>query len=219
MKGIAFSVLLIFLSSAASADIVEWQDANGVRHFTNLKGEVPKEHQDDTHVVVDELARRPAAAEGATAPSTATHDEPPAVAPPAAEPRREAQVIYDRPDVSAYIEGLERGIEAARTINSGGNVQVNGPLAVASATAPPPYVYPPPYYPFVTTSFDRGRSRFLTLRMLLEDQFQLDRDGPFFVEPRRIPLSVNLHTPLPRGLPNADPKTPRKQIQTRVITR
>ena len=70
---------------------------------------------------------------------------------------------------------------------AGGAVQINGPLAVATsrvaessrrATA---WSYPPApwYYPFVTTSFDRGRSRHQTLRMLLQDQFQIDRDGPY----------------------------------------
>ena len=64
--------------------------------------------------------------------------------------------------------------------------------------------YPPGfgYYPFVTTSFDRGRSRHQTLRMLLQDQFQLDRDGPYAYDRWDEPgLGPALAPFLNRGLP------------------
>jgi hypothetical protein len=67
------------------------------------------------------------------------------------------------------------------------------------------YGYPYAEYPLVTTSFDRGRSRHLTLRMLLQDQFQLDRDGPFFHERMPIGVGPGLNPFLPRGLPNRIP--------------
>ena len=174
----------MLVASGAAADILEWRDEHGVRHFTNLREEIPAERRATAQVVVNELARRPAAVERAS--------EPPAPV-PQPEPRREAQVVSDRGSVSdAYIEGLVRGLEvgqgrgAAASPTMGGSargasVQINGPLAIATATAPE-YPYLPPYFPpLVTTSFDRGRSRHLTLRMLLQDQFVYDRDGPFVV--------------------------------------
>lgn len=211
---------MVFLPLAASADILGWEDADGVRHYTNLKGEVPKQHQDSAQVVVDELARRPETDGSAPEGSSQT-----AVAPsPAPEQRREAMVIYDRGQGSgAYVDGLLRGLEIAGTTRGGegANVQVNGPLALASATSPAPVPsYPfPYYYPFVTTGFDRGRSRYLTLRMLLDEQFQIDREGPFVFTERlspplgHPPLTVNLNPILPRGLPHSAPK------HARVITR
>jgi hypothetical protein len=198
MKALIIGVLCVLGPSLAAADILEWQDAQGITHYTNLKGEVPKAERDSVHVVVDEQARQPD-------PGAAAAD--PAV-PAAPEPRREAEVVYDHSqDSEAYIEGLLRGLEAARgaTHVEGGSVQINGPLAVARSESPASYPFYSPYYsPLVTTSFDRGRSRHLTLRMLLQDQFALDREGPFFVEQRLAPpsLGVGLNPFLPRGLPH-----------------
>jgi hypothetical protein len=93
----------------------------------------------------------------------------------------------------------------------GGGVQINGPLAVASNRASEgsgvgyPYGFYPPwpwYYPFVTTGFDGGRSRHQTLRMLLQDQFAIDRDGPFAYQRWDQPgIGPALAPFLPRGLP------------------
>jgi hypothetical protein len=197
-------VLVMFATGSASADILEWRDASGVSHYTNLKEEVPDEQRGSVQVVVDELVRRPQPLESTASP------------PP--EPRHQAQVIYDRSTVSqAYIEGLERGLQWARASGgAGGAVQINGPLAVANA-APPSYAYLPPYIPpLLTTSFDRGRSRYLTLRLLLQDQFAIDREGPF-IDARLgqplgyIPPGVALNPFLPRGLPQFFPR------ETRVI--
>ena len=133
------------------------------------------------------------------------------------EARRHAQVVYDRSQLTeAYLEGLRRGLDEGRG-GEGSRLQVNGPLAVASAPSQPapayadPYAYPPYYYPLVSTSFDHGRSRYLTLRMLLQDQFALDREAPFVFDERLIPpfghppLDVNLSPFLPRGLPHGFP--------------
>jgi hypothetical protein len=216
MKHLVMVAILFCWLGAAAADIIEWQGADGVRHYTNLKGEVPKEEEGSTRVVVDELVRQPA---GAADPAGVS-------APQAPEPRREAEVIYDRSqEVSdAYVRGLQRGLDAAGIVagGGGGGVQINGPLAIAKATSPTPYddgYYYPGYYPFVTTSFDRGRSRHMTLRMLLQDQFALDRAGPFVFDERlfppfgHLPLGVDLNPFLPRGLPHGFPR------ETRVIRR
>lgn len=167
---IAVIVLVVFGAGRAPADILEWRDAGGVTHYTNLKEDVPNDQRDSAQVVVNEMVHHPETADKSAA------------APPAkAEPRRQAQVIYDRPTASeAYLEGLVRGLEAARGGGgggTGGSVQINGPLAVASAPSPASTGYWPPYYPLLTTSFDRGRSRHLTLRLLLQDQFAIDREG------------------------------------------
>ena len=213
MNYLVWVAILLAWSGTATADIIEWQDSDGVRHYTNLKGEVPKEEASTARVVVDELARQSTPSEAAAAP--------PALP---AEPRREAAVVYDRSEMSeAYLRGLERGLATAGVIaggGGGGGVQINGPLAIAKGGSPAPYYdyYYPGHLPFVTTSFDRGRSRHLTLRLLLQDQFAIDRAAPFVFEERLVPpfgappLSVDLNPFLPRGLPHGFPR------DTRVIT-
>jgi hypothetical protein len=188
---------LMLLAGGAHADVYEWRDPSGARHFTNDKQGVPAEYQAAARVIVADWAR-PAAAPAAVAAA-------PAPAPPAA-----AQVTTDG---APWHEGYAAGLRAATELGGGGGgggVQINGPLAIASARTADadggyPYaLYPqwPWYYPFVTTSFDRGRSRHQTLRMLLQDQFQLDRDGPYAYDrwdaPGRGPALAPF---LPRGLP------------------
>ncbi|HVN87555.1 MAG TPA: hypothetical protein VMW17_22190 [Candidatus Binatia bacterium] len=171
------------------ADIVEWQDAEGVRHFTNSKEEVPGGER--ARVVI---AERPAPATGVVS------DAPPA--PGIAESPKQAQVVYDYSLLTdAYAQGVVAGLALARDT---GSTTINQPIALSGARGGDDgrFFYSPP---LVTTSFDRGRSRHLTLRMLLEDQFQLDRDGPYVVE--RLPpgLGPNLNPFLPRGLPYGYP--------------
>ena len=201
MKAVVLVALLVLISGTAGADIVEWEDAEGVRHYTNVAGQVPQEIKGATRIVVDEAQR----ARREETPSAPAHF-------PSAEPveQRQAEVVYDWSHVShAYAEGYARGLSAspATPAVTGGSVQINGPLAVAEAPHAPCYPYGYPlHYPFVTTSFDRGRSRHLTLRLLLQDQFAIDREGPYvfaqrppFRHPRH---SLNLSPFLPRGLPH-----------------
>jgi hypothetical protein len=208
MKASVLALILLLPPVVAAADILQWKDASGVTHYTNLKAEVPADEH--ASVVVDEAARRTQSTvdEGTAGPAV------PASQPP--EPPRQAQVIYDRSQVSnAYLEGLERGLEVGRSVAAGGSVQINAPL-VAGGYSTAPYVeYGRPYsYPLLTTSFDRGRSRHLTLRLLLQDQFALDREGPFVFDERLgPPLSVDLNPFLPRGLPHGFPR------ETRVVVR
>jgi hypothetical protein len=188
------------LAGAARADIYEWRDASGARHFTNDKQGVPAEYQTAATVLVTEWQPT-----GTTAPALAAGAppiEPPAPpAPPATE--------VGASDAVAWGEAYAAGMLAAMELGGGGGVQINGPLAVASVRSSerddaPGAFYPPwPwYYPFVTTSFDRGRSRHLTLRMLLQDQFQIDRDGPYAYQRWDKPgLGPALAPFLPRGLP------------------
>ncbi|MBI1815801.1 MAG: DUF4124 domain-containing protein [Deltaproteobacteria bacterium] len=191
MKSTVVLLLLTIMAAAARADIVEWRDADGGRHFTNNRDDIPA--ATETHVVVVEH------------PKPLDNAGPPEAPASAAEPRRRAQVIYDHSqtpsDASvAYANGLVQGLALARgESGSGSDVQISGPLAIANSYDGAS-VYPD-YAPFVTTGFDRGRSRHQTLRMLLQDQFQLDRDGPFLHERLPIGQGVALHPLLPRGLP------------------
>ena len=72
--------------------------------------------------------------------------------------------------------------------------------------APAPVTYDPYWaygQPLVTTGFDRGRSRHLTLRLLLQDQFAIDREGPYgYVERFPPPLGPRLAPFMRRGLPS-----------------
>ena len=193
--GIALSFVLTCISSSpCAAEIYEWRDASGDRHFTNSKDAVPADRQSSARVLVVE--RAPAAV-------VVTQEAvEPARPQPIVEERR-AQVVYDRADVEeAYAAGLRDALETERTVQPPPPpVQIYGPLAVANANVDSGYGDFAPYYPLVTTSFDRGRSRHLTLRMLLQDQFQLDRDGPFVYQRLNpVGLGPGLHPFLPRGL-------------------
>jgi Domain of unknown function (DUF4124) len=211
---IAVAALAILLASAARADIFEWRDPSGARHFTNSKDGVPAEYQSVARVVVADWQHPAAAA------------QVPAPAPPVtADTPRAAQMVSDS---QAWRAGYSAGMNAAAELGGGGGgggaatgtggaVQIYGPLAIATTRvregvpafpyAPyysyaPSYWEAPYYYPLVTTSFDRGRSRHQTLRMLLQDQFQLDRDGPYAYDRWDQPgLGPALAPFLPRGLP------------------
>jgi len=190
-------LLVLLLSSQVSADIVAWDDAAGVRHYTNLRELVPEAYRGTAQVIVDEAARTATvatAAEGPLADDMPSPDE-----------RTRAAAVAEREAVTrAYMEGVERGMAAVGREQDPAPVVFNGPLAVAVAAptdAPAVYAPWPPYAPLVTSSFDRGRSRHLTLRLLLQEQFAIDRDGPYAYVGRIPPLGVNLHPFLPRGLP------------------
>jgi hypothetical protein len=206
------SAVLFITATAARADIVEWQDAEGVRHYTNVEAEVPPAFRQTALVIVNEQARRIPATESTEAPGQR-------VAAKADEPVRPAEVAHDGPPgAEAYLAGLERGLQLGRAVRAGGDVNIIGPLAVASSAGAGPgvgYFLPSPVVPLVTTSFDRGRSRHRTLRMLLQDQFAIDEEGPYVFDGHlgAPPLGVALNPFLPRGLPHGFART------LRVITR
>ncbi len=215
MKAVFCSVVLCLLSAGAWADIIEWQDASGVRHYTNMKDDVPKEHRESAQVVVDELVSHPPSGEAPAASGKPVTESPAEERP---SPRRRVEALDERLRLAeAYLAGLRRGLGVGTggAGAEGGGVQIDGPLAVASAPSQPlgavSYPYVPYYYPPISTSFDRGRSRYLTLRMFLQDQFALDREGPFGFEDgllpafRRPPLDLNLNPFLFRGMSHGFP--------------
>lgn len=191
-------VLSLFLAGAVRAEIYEWRDGAGSRHFTNTIDQVPAEQRSSMKVIVRELSR-PANEASVAAPAPE----------PGAERPREALLIYDRAGAPAdYSAGLRDGLALAAGGGQPVSLTINGPLAVANSEALTTEAsYPLDwYYPLVTTSFDRGRSRHRTLRMLLQDQFQLDRDGPYLYERiNPIGLGPRLHPFLARGLPHRIP--------------
>jgi hypothetical protein len=193
------SIVLVLLASAslARADILMWRDSQGVKHYTNSKALIPSDVTPS--VVLEEPARPAEGGAVATAPSVPERTEPP--------PQEQAQVVYDPGALTAaYAEGWRQGLAAVRQFQGGTpvSVQINGPLVAgggANSTGVDPW-WPYYYYPsLVTTSFDGGRSRHLTLRMLMQDQFAIDREGPYVYIERFPPLGPNLATFLPRGLP------------------
>jgi hypothetical protein len=229
MKAMLVGILLGGFASLAGADIVAWVDASGTRHFTNVREEIPDEYRSSAALVVNEQARLKAVPEPAPATSR--------------RPRVISDWNGDEPidggaGGAAYADCRRRACERDAFTGAGGGgggggatLQINGPLAIATApeaayggTALPyaPWLYgylAPQWYPFVTTSFDRGRSRHLTLRMLLQDQFQLDREAPYVYVERLPPFGVaplgpNLNAFLPRGLPPYS-----VPVTTRLITR
>ena len=183
---------LLALPSLARADILMWRDAQGVKHYTNRRALVPD--QETAAVVLEELPQVQTASAAAAAPA----------APPApTEPGRIAQVVYDPSALAAaYAEGLQRGLASVQQTQYAApvSVNINGPLVGGGYGG-----YVDPFWPYdpslITTSFDGGRSRHLTLRMLMQDQFAYDREGPYLIVDRFPPVGPNLATFLPRGLP------------------
>lgn len=188
---------LLIAADAAVADIIVWRDANGVRHFTNRADAVPSEHRVAAEVLIVDVPRIDAPV--ATLAAPAARPTGPTVA--------SDQERFD----DAYRAGLDAGLSLVAGgggggAADGGAVQIIGPLAVTNVHERQdggwgPYAWGG-YYPFVTTGFDRGRSRHQTLRMLLQDQFQIDRDGPYAYDRWDEPgLGPALAPFLPRGLP------------------
>lgn len=192
---------LLWAATAARADILVWRDADGVRHFTNRADTVP------ANLAVEVLIR-----DAARAPASEAAVVPPPSAPPSGSIVASDIARLDE----AYRAGLAAGMGLATDSGgvtaggggggaaAGGAVQVIGPLAIADAHAADAAWGPvgwPGYVPLVTTGFDRGRSRHQTLRMLLQDQFQIDRDGPYAYDRWTQPGVGPVLAPfLPRGL-------------------
>lgn len=204
--------VLLLVPATTSAEIVAWVDAHGVHHYTNVPEDIPSDYRDSARTVVRESRRGEDPGPVAEEPARRELERP--------ERRRLAQVVYDRPQISEdYVRGFAEGLAYAQGGSRGGDINIRGPLAVARADASAPVFTGDRYYvddyPFVTTAFDRGRSRHLTLRMLLQDQFQLDRSSPYIYPARLLPphLGVDLNPFHPRGLPRRFPR------EIRVIRR
>ncbi len=188
----------MLVAPAAHGDILSWRDAAGIRHLTNRVESIPPEYRAGAEVVVaiaPELAAAPA-----PAPAEAT------ALPPVSDADLEA----------AYRAGMQAGAQLAGGGGGGGGaaeggaVEVTGPLSVTNVHVDPYAGYPlwpdpvvwPYEYPLVTTGFDRGRSRHQTIRMLLQEQFQIDRNGPYaYARWSRPGVGPRLAPFLPRGLP------------------
>ena len=197
-----FLAAFLLLAPSAYADILMWSDADGVKHYTNSRKLVPADV--NVSVVVEEV---PHPAEAAAPEARA--EEPP--------PPRQDQMVYDQSALTAaFAEGWQRGLQSVQETRASNpvTVQITGPLVAGGGSnggyGGYGYGYGPGawwannYPALVTTGFDGGRSRHLTLRLLLQDQFAVDREGPYFVS--RFPpqgLGPNLVTVLPRGLPMA----------------
>lgn len=203
MRGWLPAVLMLLAVSPARGDILVWRDADGVRHFTNRADAVPSD------LTPDVLVR--GSNDVVSAPIVAA---PAPAAPPAATAASDIARLDE-----AYRAGLSAGLSVLAAADgaggggggaaAGGAVEIVGPLAVANAHATDedaawsPYgAWPLGYYPFVTTGFDGGRSRHQTLRMLLQDQFAIDRGGPYaYARWDRPGVGPALAPFLPRGLP------------------
>ena len=190
-------LLLVAVPTAAFADIYMWRDGHGVSHYTNSRALVPADA--NPAIILEE----PPVTAQAAAPI-------PAPAPP---PQAREEVVYDQNAIAdAYAEGWQRAMASTQQMQGGGGapvtVQINGPLVAgggANNVGDGGYWDPSwldyNYPALVTTSFDRGRSRHLTLRMLMQDQFAIDREGPYLIVDRFPPLGPNLRTIMPNGLP------------------
>ncbi len=196
---IACTAVVAMVAGGARAQIYEWRDAEGVAHYTNVQELIPDHARGAARVVAEALPVRPAA-----------EKEPQRVEEPEGGVR--APGLIDAAALeAAYRLGLAEGEGRARRLESLAvpEVHVRAPVVAAVCWYGTPWYSP--YEPLVTTSFDRGRSRHLTLRLLLQEQFALDREGPFLYWERFFPphhhaaLGPALHPFLRRGLPHVWP--------------
>src|SRR5215467_11617067 len=96
---IAFCVLLA--RDVSRADIYEWRDADGNRHFTNNMVNVPDAQQSAAKVIVTGIQSPPAQEIGPTSE---------AAPPQTTEPRHEPVIVYDNSRADPYSQGIRDGI-------------------------------------------------------------------------------------------------------------
>lgn len=164
--------LVAFLTSAAGAQIYEWVDESGVRHFTNSVTSVPDTARTQPRIVVE--ASPTSNADDASGESR--------VQPKAGQGAGEAR---QRPATVAFEAGWSRGFAAARAGDAPPSL-VQPPVVIAGSPQPvvveiPRYdpsglFYRSPYTGAMTVPFDRGRSRGLTHRQQVEQLLQAQRD-------------------------------------------
>lgn len=210
------AVLIAIGSQSASAQIYEWRDANGSRHYTNAAEDIPEAQREAARVVVRAEPVKVASAnvEGhaESEREQRRRERRERFGRYPREPVREAQIVYD----NSF--RFTRPAPVAEPPVPAVNINIDGPLAVSHVVVPPPppeLVVDDPYSPLfyqwpVATSFDRGRSRHRTLRMRLQEQFHLDRNGPYTYIAGPFPAGPRFQTPLPRGLRscNLPPRRP-----------
>lgn len=143
------------LAGVAKAEIYSWRDHDGVLHFTNVQAEIPPAYRSAAEVAVS-AAWMP---KEETPTASACEESP---------PRRAEAIVVPRPRPASGA-GATADLPTGGVVAEGGRVNIQGPLLVTSAPQVPVW----PHWlgvPLVTTSFDRGRSRHLTLRQLAEEQ-------------------------------------------------
>lgn len=148
----------LFVAGMVKAEVYAWRDHEGVVHFTNVQADIPMAYRDAAQVVVS----------AAWAPKEETLAAPDCAE--AAPRKAETLVVPGRPPTREV--GATAEVPTREVVVEGSRVHIEGPLAVTSV---PQVAAWPPWFvgPLVTTSFDRGRSRHLTLRQLAEAQWWL----------------------------------------------
>jgi hypothetical protein len=172
--GIA-GILLVALSGAfdpISAQIYEWVDAAGDRHFATSLEQVPEEVRAQARTVV--AAGTPSTADGASAAMTAGKPNP-------------DQSERDDSFESGWDAGFRAGYDAGyRTAAEEQPVCPAEPEAVVLESRPPVVVnvplydpsgayYRSPYDSSLTVPFDDGASRGLTSRNLIQERRAIER--------------------------------------------
>lgn len=164
--------LVAFLTSIAGAQIYEWVDESGVRHFTNSIASLPDMARTQVRVVVEAFptsSSDDASGESRVQPNTGQG---------ASEARQQSAN-------DAFEAGWSRGFAAAG-VDHAAPSPVQPPVVIAGGSQPivvemPRYdpsglYYRSPYTGTMTVPFDRGRSRGLTHRLQAEQLLQAQRD-------------------------------------------
>jgi hypothetical protein len=158
--------------TAALAQIYQWTDESGVRHFANSLDRVPEEARDRAEVVVN------------SPPSAAGGSEQTATAP--GSPEENDQAEEQDPYVSGWESGFDAGWYAAmRARDEEQPVCPAEPQVVVLESRPPVVLNAPydptgaycrsPYTGTITVPFDYGASRGFTARQRMQDLRTLER--------------------------------------------
>ncbi len=159
-------VVLLLASTMGRADVIEYRDHEGVRHFTNIAAEVPEEYRDVAKNVISEEQWR----------SKAPEPAPPAAVVPPPPPR----VVRAAVPEAVYRDGFDAGLAYGRAAAAPApRPEVVQPQVIINAPVPvpvPDYSWSLP--PVQFSAFDGGRTRHITRRMI--EQNLAWHDEPYF---------------------------------------
>lgn len=179
---------LVIVAPTANADVLEWRDRDGVRHFTNVAAEIPEEYRDAAKNIISEEQWR------------SKSPEPPPQ-PEVAAPARKRAAARRAATEDNYRDGFEAGLDYAR--------EVSPEVTVVAPPAPAPQIIIAAPQEAQATSypaygaygwndgrrrfsrFDGGQSRHITRRMV-EQNLDWHDDSPpiFYGYPYSYPAQV-----------------------------
>jgi len=167
----SIALVAVFVSTVAwiarsAAQIYEWRDEQGDRHFTSSLESIPESQRPSAKLLVK---ARPTPEKAESPPPPPPRREPPeAPQPHAPEPPTETREFE-----AGWIEGFNAAMEqvaAMCTTRPPAVIEHPVPLSPALLYDPAGLYYRPPHQGTVTVPFDQGRTRGLTRRQQIQER-------------------------------------------------